>query len=80
MIKINNDKAIDITKDKIRTYRKPKLEALDVEAMRNISNADKLAEIEAQKQELRDMPTIADGKSVEELQEILKGIEWQVEK
>ena len=71
MIIINNDKAISITKDKIREYRKPKFEALDIEVMRNISNQDKLQEIEAQKQELRDMTTMADGKSVDELIEII---------
>ena len=74
MITINNDKAIEITKDKIREYRKPKLEALDVEVMRNIANQDKLQEIEAQKQELRDMTTMADGKSVDELKDILNNL------
>lgn len=74
MITINNDKAIEITKDKIREYRKPKLEALDVEVMRNISNQDKLQEIEAQKQELRDMTTMANCKSVDELKSIIDGL------
>ena len=74
MIQINNDKAIDITKDKIREYRKPLLEALDVEVMRNITNSDKLSEIEVKKQELRDMTTLADGKSVDELKSIIDGL------
>jgi hypothetical protein len=54
MITINIDKAKDITKDRLRIERKPQLEALDVEVMRNITNAEKLAEIEAKKQALRD--------------------------
>jgi len=54
MITININKAKDITKDRLRIERKPQLEALDVEVMRNITNAEKLAEIEAKKQALRD--------------------------
>lgn len=80
MIQINNDKAIDITKDKIRAYRKPLLEALDVEVMRNITNSDKLSEIEIKKQELRDMTILADGKSVDELKSIIEELEAKIDK
>jgi len=45
MITININKAKDITKDRLRIERKPQLESLDVEVMRNITNAEKLAEI-----------------------------------
>jgi hypothetical protein len=55
MITINIDKAKDITKNRLREERKPLLESLDVEVMRNITNAEKLAEIEAKKQVLRDV-------------------------
>ena len=74
MITINNDKAIEITKDKIREYRKPKLEALDVEFQRALENGSDTSGIVAQKQELRDMTTIADGKSVDELKDILNNL------
>ena len=67
MIKIDNIKAIEITKDKIREYRNPLLSQLDVEVMKNITNPEKLSEIEAEKQKLRDMTKDAEGKSVEEL-------------
>jgi hypothetical protein len=68
MITININKAKDITKDRLRIERKPQLEALDVEVMRNITNAEKLAEIEAKKQVLRDATNQVDTMTtVEEL-------------
>jgi hypothetical protein len=54
MITINIDKAKDITKDRLRKERKPQLEALDVQMLRNFSNQELLNEIEAKKQVLRD--------------------------
>lgn len=54
MITINIDKAKDITKDRLREERKPQLEALDVQMLRNFSNQELLAQIEAKKQVLRD--------------------------
>lgn len=54
MITINFDKAKDITKDRLRTERKPLLESLDVVMLRNLNNPTTLAEIEAKKQALRD--------------------------
>lgn len=55
MIKINFEKAQGITKDRLRAERKPLLEALDVEVMRSITDPVKVSEIEAKKQELRDV-------------------------
>lgn len=55
MIKINFEKAKDITKDRLRAERKPLLEALDIEVMRSITDPEKVSEIEAKKQELRDI-------------------------
>lgn len=55
MIKINFEKAQAITKDRLRAERKPLLEALDVEVMRSITDPEKVSEIEAKKQELRDV-------------------------
>jgi hypothetical protein len=54
MIVINFDKAKDITKNRLREERKPQLEALDVQMLRNFNNQELLAEIEAKKQILRD--------------------------
>ena len=71
MITINLDKAKVITKERLRAERTPLLEALDIETMRNLSNADKLATIEAQKQVLRDITTQVDTlTSLEELRSL----------
>lgn len=68
MITINFDKAKDITKDRLREERKPQLEALDVQMLRNFSNQELLAEIEAKKQVLRDATNQVDTMTtVEEL-------------
>jgi L-rhamnose isomerase len=60
MITINFDKAKDITKDRLRTERKPMLESLDVVQLRNLNNPEVLAEIEAKKQALRDATSQVD--------------------
>ena len=54
MITINFAKAQDITKDRLREERKPLFESLDVAMLRNLSNPETLASIEAKKQVLRD--------------------------
>jgi hypothetical protein len=59
-IVVNFDKAKDITKDRLRGERKPLLEALDVEMMKNWGNQEKLAELDAQKQVLRDITKLVD--------------------
>jgi hypothetical protein len=60
MITINFDKAKDITKDRLRTERKPMLESLDVVQLRNLNNPEVLATIEAKKQALRDATSQVD--------------------
>lgn len=60
MIKIDIAKAKDITKDRLRTERTPLLQALDIEVMKNITDATKLAEIEAEKKRLRDITKVVD--------------------
>jgi hypothetical protein len=51
---VDINKAKDITKDRLREERKPQLEALDVQMLRNFSNQELLVQIEAKKQVLRD--------------------------
>jgi RNA polymerase-interacting CarD/CdnL/TRCF family regulator len=51
---IDINKAKDITKDMLRQERKPQLEALDIQMLRNFSNQELLNEIEVKKQVLRD--------------------------
>jgi len=59
-IGIDINKAKDIHKDKIREVRNPLLQAKDVEYMRaqESGNNEKVAEIVAEKQALRDATTI----------------------
>ena len=61
-------KAKDITKDRLRAERKPKLEALDVEQMKVIGDQDAINAIDGLKQQLRDAPAQVDNlTTVEEL-------------
>ena len=71
MIKIDIPKAQLITKDRLRAERTPLLQALDIEMMKNLSDAIKLAEIEAEKQRLRDITKVVDTlETVEELKSV----------
>lgn len=71
MIKIDIPKAQLITKDRLRVERTPLLQALDIEMMKNLSNTEKLAEIEAEKQRLRDITLVVDTlTTVEELKAV----------
>jgi hypothetical protein len=74
MITINTNKATEITKEAIRAYRNPKLEALDVDFQRALEQGQDTAQIVADKQVLRDMTDTADGKSVDELKAIVDGL------
>ena len=75
MISINQDKAIEITKDKIRAIRNPKLSALDIELQRALETGSDTALIVQEKQKLRDLTDLANDKTVEELLVILKELE-----
>ena len=72
MIKVNIDKAKEIHKNNIRFARSEEFKNLDIEFMKAVeqSNSEKIAEIAAKKQELRDITTaeeIASASSVDEL-------------
>jgi uncharacterized radical SAM superfamily protein len=68
-IKIDIAKAKDITKDRLRAERKPKLEALDVEQMKVLGDQDAINAIDGLKQQLRDAPASVDSMTtVEQLQ------------
>jgi hypothetical protein len=65
---VDINKAKDITKDRLRAERKPQLEALDIQMLRNFSNQELLTEIEVKKQVLRDATNQVDAMTtVEEL-------------
>ena len=68
---IDIPKAKDITKDRLRAKRKPKLEALDVEQMKVLGDQDAINAIDGLKQQLRDAPAQVDNlKTVEELKAV----------
>lgn len=72
MFKINIEKAKEIHKDHLRSVRFQELQRLDIEFMKAVESGDseKIAEISAKKQELRDItasPEIENATSVENL-------------
>ena len=71
MIKINQDKAIEVAKDKIRAIREPMFKKLDLDFQRALENGSDTSDIVAEKQKLRDLTNMVNGKTVEELSQIL---------
>jgi len=59
-VNINIDKAKDITKDRLRSERKPLLEAQDVAFQRALEGAEDTTAIVAEKQRLRDITNQVD--------------------
>lgn len=71
MIVINNEKAIEIAKDKIRVIREPMFKQLDLDFQRALEQGSDTTEIVKEKQKLRDLTDSVNGKTVEELLVIL---------
>ena len=74
MILINNEKAIEIAKDKIRAIREPKFKQLDLDFQRALETGSDTTLIVQEKQRLRDLTDIVNGKTVEELLSILESL------
>ena len=72
MIVINNEKAIEIAKDKIREIREPKFKQLDLDFQRALETGSDTTLIVQEKQRLRDLTDLANDKTVEELLVILE--------
>ena len=72
MIIINQDKAIEIAKEKIRAIREPKFKQLDLDFQRALETGSDTTLIVQEKQRLRDLTDIVNGKTVEELLVILE--------
>jgi predicted metal-dependent hydrolase len=71
--KLNADKAKEIHKDKWRSARKPKLQALDIAFMKAVESGDtaKQSEVAAEKQALRDVTnTEISGSTIEEIKSV----------
>ena len=60
MIRVNLDKAKEITKARLRAEREPLLQALDIQFQRNLESGASNAAVVAEKQRLRDLPALAD--------------------
>ena len=75
MIVINNEKAIEIAKEKIRATREPKFKQLDLDFQRALETGSDTTLIIQEKQRLRDLTDLANDKTVEELLAILKELE-----
>ena len=75
MIVINNEKAIEIAKDKIRVIREPKFKQLDLDFQRALETGSDATLIVQEKQRLRDLTDLANDKTVEELLVILEELE-----
>jgi hypothetical protein len=60
MITINFDKAVEITKDRLRAERAPLLQAQDIAFQRAIEEGADTTAIVAEKQRLRDITALAD--------------------
>ena len=73
MIVINNDKAIEIVKSKIREWRESEFKKNDISLQNAIVDNDEVKKQECilRRDYLRDLTSICDGKNVEELKVIL---------
>lgn len=74
MIVINNDKAIEIAKEKIRAIREPMFKKLDLDFQRALETGSDITLIVQEKQRLRDLTDIVNGKTVEQLLSILESL------
>ena len=74
MLVINNEKAIEIAKEKIRAIREPKFKQLDLDFQRALETGSDTTLIVQEKQRLRDLTDIVNGKTVEELLSILESL------
>jgi len=72
MITINFDKAVEITKDRLRAERTPLLQAQDVEFQRALESGADTTAIVAEKQRLRDITQLADSATTLEELKTLK--------
>ena len=78
MIVINNEKAIEIAKDKIRVWRDSEFKKNDIAIQNALVDGSDTTELIARRDYLRDLPSSCDGKSIEELTVILNDIQGAI--
>ena len=74
MIVINNDKAIELVKNKIRAWRENEFAKNDIAIQNALVDGKDTTELVARRNYLRDLPTVCDGKNLDELKVILEGL------
>lgn len=76
MIVIDNTKAIEVTKAKLRAFREAEFKKNDVKLQNALVDGDEVAKQEAiaYRDYLRDLPSTCDGKTLDDLKQILEGI------
>lgn len=77
LIKINEEKAISLTKEKIREWRELKFKENDVKLQNALVDGNETAKQEAveYRDYLRVLPTQCEGKSLDELKMILSSLD-----
>lgn len=77
LIKINNEKAIEIIKEKIRQWREIKFKENDIKLQNALVDGNETARLEAveYRDYLRDLPAQCEGKSLDELKMILSSLD-----
>ena len=78
MIKINQDKAIALVKDKIRVWREAEFKKNDIAIQNALVDGSDTSALIARRDYLRDLPSSCDGKSIEELTVILNDIQGAI--
>ena len=76
MIFIDNDIAIEVTKNKIRKWRDAEFAKNDIDIQNALVDGTSTAEFVLRRDYLRDLPETCNGKTLEELKEILEGLSW----
>ena len=74
MIVINNNKAIELVKNKIRAWRENEFAKNDIAIQNALVDGKDTTELVARRNYLRDLPTSCDGKNLDELKVILEGL------
>lgn len=74
MIVINQDKAIELTKAKLRAWRESEFKKNDVAIQNALVDGTSTTALIARRDYLRDLPSQCDGKSLDELKLMLEGI------
>lgn len=71
MILINNDKAIELTKEKIRIWRNAEFAKNDIAIQNALVDGTDTTDLVARRDYLRDLPASCDGKTLDELKALM---------